>query len=55
MWGFIYVESSGKGFPIEFIGDIHDSTLGSAAISNSDLGKNFISGQELARSGRGIN
>ena len=55
MWGSIYVESSGTGFPMEFIGDAHDSTLGGAANSNSTLGENFRSGQELPRPSRGIN
>jgi hypothetical protein len=55
MWGSIYVESSGTGFPMEFIGDAHDSTLGGAANSNSTLGENFRSGQELPRPARGIN
>ena len=27
-WGVVYVESSGTGFPMEFIGDAHDSTIG---------------------------
>ncbi len=26
MWGSIYIETSGTGFPMEFIGDMHDST-----------------------------
>jgi hypothetical protein len=55
MWGSIYIESSGAGFPMEFIGDAHDSTLGGAANSNSTLGENFCSGQELPRPARGIN
>ena len=46
MWGSIYVESSGTEFPMEFIGDAHDSTLGGAANSNSTLGENFRTGQE---------
>jgi hypothetical protein len=55
MWGSIYIESSDAGFPMEFIGDMQDSTLGGAANSNSTLGENFRSGQELPRSARGIN
>jgi hypothetical protein len=27
-WGVVYVESSGTGFPMEFIGDVQDSTIG---------------------------
>jgi hypothetical protein len=55
MWGSIYIESTGAGFPMEFIGDIHDSTLGDAANSNSTLSENLRSGQELPRPARGIN
>jgi len=28
MWGIVYVESSGTGFAMEFIGDMQDSTIG---------------------------
>lgn len=27
-WGVVYIESSGTGFAMEFIGDAHDSTVG---------------------------
>jgi hypothetical protein len=27
-WGVVYIESSGTGFSMEFIGDAHDSTVG---------------------------
>jgi len=27
-WGVVYVESSGTGFPMEFLGDAQDSTIG---------------------------
>ena len=62
MWGTIFIESSGAGFPMEFIGDAHDSTLGGAAISHSTLGAGVFSGDVgisngtgLPRAGRGIN
>jgi len=39
MWGAIYMESSGTGFPMEFVGDMHDSTLGGTLTTiGSDLG-----------------
>ena len=42
MWGSIYVESSGTGFPMEFVGDAQDSTLGGAGNVNSCwIGKAF--------------
>jgi hypothetical protein len=55
MWGSIYIECSGAGFPMEFIGDMHNSKLGGGANSNYILGENFRTGQELPRSARGIN
>ena len=60
MWGSIYIESTGVGFPMEFIGDMHDSTLGGAANANSTLGTQYFSstnvnGTGLARPARGIN
>ena len=54
MWGSIYIESSGAGFPMEFIGDAHDSTLGGAANSNSTLG-DTNGNNALPRPARGIN
>ena len=27
-WGVVFIESSGTGFSMEFIGDAHDSTIG---------------------------
>ena len=54
MWGAIYSELSGTGFPMEFIGDMHDSTLGGAANSNSTLG-DTNGNNVLPRPMRGIN
>ena len=42
MWGVIYDEATGAGFTMEFIGDMHDSTVGGNL-------------QELITAGRGIN
>ncbi len=54
IWGIVFVESSGTGFAMEFIGDAQDSTLGGAANSNSTLGDGIGSGA-LPRPARGIN
>ena len=35
MWGIVYVESSGTGFAMEFIGDMQDSTPGGATKPSS--------------------
>ena len=60
IWGIVFVESSGAGFAMEFIGDMQDSTLGgnitngvgsdSAALGN---GSNSIGA--FSRPARGIN
>ena len=62
IWGIVFVESSGTGFAMEFIGDAQDSTLGGAAVSHSTLGAGVYSadvgisnGTGLARPARGIN
>ena len=58
IWGIVFVESSGSGFAMEFIGDAQDSTLGGAGNANSTLGENFITqdnGNALPRPARGIN
>ncbi len=50
-WGVIYVETSGTGFAMEFLGDAHDSTVGRNFGSSTLEGiKGFSSGV-----GRGIN
>ena len=54
-WGSIYIESTGSGFPMEFIGDMHDSTLGGNLTSpGSTLGDQF-GNNALPRPTRGIN
>ena len=55
MWGSIYIESNGTGFPMEFIGDINDSTLGGNLTSvGSTVGEND-GNKALPRHIRGIN
>jgi hypothetical protein len=55
IWGIVFVEASGTGFAMEFIGDAGDSTLGGSANANSTLGENFLDGLEIPRPARGIN
>ena len=60
IWGIVYVESSGSGFAMEFIGDAHDSTIGGGANIHSTLGTAYnrstnTNGTGLARPARGIN
>ena len=61
MWGSIYMESSGTGFPMEFIGDMHGSTLGGNVGSNigsnlgpGDTGSNANTSVPFPRPVRGI-
>jgi hypothetical protein len=54
IWGIVFVESSGTGFAMEFIGDAQDSTLGGAANAHSTLGTGVGTGA-LPRPARGIN
>ena len=55
MWGSIYIESNGTGFPMEFIGDMHDSTMGgNLSNTGSTLGEND-GNNALPRPTRGIN
>ena len=60
IWGIVYVESSGAGFAMEFIGDAQDSTIGGGANMHSTLGTVYnrstnTNGTGLARPARGIN
>jgi hypothetical protein len=45
-WGVVYIESSGTGFAMEFIGDAHDSTVG------RNFGSSNLEG--LARQSTGV-
>ena len=60
IWGIVYVESSGAGFAMEFIGDAQDSTIGGNANIHSTLGTAYnkstnANGTGLTRPARGIN
>ena len=50
-WGIVYIESSGTGFTMEFIGDAHDSTVG------RNFGDSRLEGLAIQSTGvaRGIN
>ena len=49
-WGVIFIESSGTGFSMEFLGDAHDSTIGRNHINTLDGATGVSTGV-----GRGIN
>jgi hypothetical protein len=50
-WGVVYIESSGTGFSMEFLGDAHDSTVG------RNFGSSRLEGLKGSSTGvaRGIN
>ena len=51
MWGVVFIPSSGTGFAMEFIGDAHDSTIGS--VVGQGIGPNGPN--TFTGAGRGIN
>jgi hypothetical protein len=55
IWGIVFVESSGAGFAMEFIGDAHDSTLGGNTNANSVLNGAVVGSGGQPRPARGIN
>lgn len=55
LWGIVYVESSGTGFAMEFIGDAQDSTIGGNTTVNSTLGNVAFGQGQVIRPARGIN
>mgnify|MGYP006928157919 CR=1 FL=1 len=56
MWGIVFVESSGTGFAMEFIGDAADSTLGGASTNpGSNHGVIADQTQNIPRPARGVN
>ena len=51
MWGVVYQSSNGAGFAMEFVGDMHDSGIGTGATD-----KGFVSTHYLSTGGgRGVN
>ncbi len=69
IWGIVYTQASGTGFAMEFIGDMHDSSLGGEHLTAvpsrmNGCGRGATAGgckdlpagtNDLARPGRGIN
>ena len=54
MWGVVYQTSNGAGFALEFIGDMHDSSVSGSAIVEAAMGKDIIL-NNTSGAGRGIN
>jgi hypothetical protein len=59
MWGIIYVESSGSGFAMEFVGDMQDSAivgnLGQLKSGNRGAGVTSEANTVATRPGAGVN
>lgn len=54
IWGIVFIESSGTGFAMEFVGDAQDSTLGGTLTTiNSTLG-DTVGASNVVRPVRGI-
>lgn len=54
IWGIVFIESSGTGFAMEFVGDAQDSTLGGTLTTiNSTLG-DTVGASNVLRPVRGI-
>jgi len=51
MWGVVYIPSSGTGFAMEFIGDMHDSTIGPVSNGIAPVGGT----RSFTGAARGIN
>ena len=59
MWGVVYQESNGAGFAMEFIGDMHDSSVSGTRIQQPLTGYSStateLSNQVIIRMGAGVN
>ncbi|SVA78808.1 uncharacterized protein METZ01_LOCUS131662, partial [marine metagenome] len=54
MWGVVYQTSNGAGFALEFIGDMHDSSV-SGAILNYSANGHSVYKDNTSGYGRGVN
>ena len=54
MWGVVYQTSNGAGFALEFIGDMHDSSVSGSYIVQPAVGTSIIL-NNTSGTGRGIN
>jgi hypothetical protein len=54
MWGVVYQEANGAGFALEFVGDMHDSSVAGSQRVIEAQGTQFLS-KNTSGAGRGIN
>jgi hypothetical protein len=55
MWGVVYVESSGSGFAMEFVGDMQDSKLAGAIGQTLSGSRGQTGSTQITRPGAGVN
>jgi hypothetical protein len=54
MWGVVYQTANGAGFALEFVGDMHDSSVAGSNIVQEAQGSQIL-GKNSSGAGRGIN
>jgi len=54
MWGVVYQSANGAGFALEFVGDMHDSSVSGSAIVQEATGTAALV-SNTSGAGRGIN
>jgi hypothetical protein len=54
MWGVVYQSANGAGFALEFVGDMHDSSVSGSQILMEAQGTQFLKAN-TSGAGRGIN
>jgi hypothetical protein len=54
MWGVVYQSSNGAGFAMEFVGDMHDSSVSGSFLVEEAKGQAIL-GSNTSGAGRGIN
>ena len=54
MWGVVYQSANGAGFALEFVGDMHDSSVSGSTILQEADGTGLF-GSNTSGAGRGIN
>jgi hypothetical protein len=54
MWGVVYQSANGAGFALEFVGDMHDSSVAGSFLVEEAKGQASL-GSNTSGAGRGIN
>jgi len=54
MWGVVYQSANGAGFALEFVGDMHDSSVAGSVILQEADGTAMLK-SNTSGAGRGIN